>query len=105
MTPVDPAGTCRLNPLRRDTHDESPDCWLNGTGFCLSADMPTPFESALLNLKLYDLRREPMLREARAWFLRDFNPDSLAELGEIVSGERKPPFAWCSATGTWLPRL
>ncbi len=54
--------------------------------------MPTPFESALLNLKLYDVRREPVLREARAWFLRDFNPDSLAELGEIVSGERNASF-------------
>ena len=27
----------RLNRLRRDAHDESPDCWLHGTGFCLSA--------------------------------------------------------------------
>ena len=54
--------------------------------------MPTPFESAVLNLKLYDLRREPVLREARAWFLRDFNPDSLAELGEIVRGERNASF-------------
>jgi len=54
--------------------------------------MPTAFENALLNLKLYDLRREPVLREARAWFLRDFNPDSLAELGAIVSGERNASF-------------
>ncbi len=54
--------------------------------------MPTSFESAVLNLKLYDLRREPVLREARAWFLRDFNPDSLAELGEVVSGERNASF-------------
>jgi hypothetical protein len=54
--------------------------------------MPTPFESALLNLKLFDLRREPVLREARAWFLRDFNPDSLAELVGIVRGERNASF-------------
>jgi hypothetical protein len=54
--------------------------------------MPTAFESALLNLKLYDLRREPVLREARAWFLRDFSPDSLAALGAIVSGERNASF-------------
>lgn len=27
----------RLNRLRRDAHDELPDCWLHGTGFCLSA--------------------------------------------------------------------
>ena len=35
--------------------------------------MGTPFESALLNLQLFDLRREPVLREARSWFLNDFN--------------------------------
>jgi hypothetical protein len=37
--------------------------------------MPTPFESAQLNLQLFELRREPILREARAWFLREFNPE------------------------------
>jgi hypothetical protein len=54
--------------------------------------MPSSFESGLLNLQLYDLRREPVLREARAWFLRDFNPSSLAELGEAVSGDRNASF-------------
>jgi hypothetical protein len=29
--------------------------------------MPTPFESAQLNLQLFDLRRETVLREARRW--------------------------------------
>ena len=47
--------------------------------------MPTPFESATLNLKLFELRREAVLREAREWFLRDFNPETFAELIEIVS--------------------
>ena len=54
--------------------------------------MPTPFESGLLNLQLFDLRREPVLREARAWFLRDFNPSSVAEVVEVVSGERNASF-------------
>ena len=54
--------------------------------------MPTPFESAVLNLRLYDLRREPVLREARAWFLRDFNPESFAELLAIAGGERNASF-------------
>jgi hypothetical protein len=54
--------------------------------------MPTPFESATLNLKLFDLRREAVLREARGWFLRDFNPETFAELVEIVSGERNASF-------------
>ena len=54
--------------------------------------MATPFESALLNLKLFDLRREPLLRSAREWFLRDFNPASLEELVAIVSGDRNASF-------------
>ena len=48
--------------------------------------MPTPFESATLNLKLFDLRREAVLRQARAWFLSDFNPESFAEFVDLVSG-------------------
>jgi hypothetical protein len=41
--------------------------------------MPTPYESARLNLQLFDLRREPVLREARSWFVLEYNPESLDE--------------------------
>ncbi|HEV2179503.1 MAG TPA: hypothetical protein VGR59_04255, partial [Gemmatimonadaceae bacterium] len=54
--------------------------------------MPTPFESAQLNLKLFELRREPVLREARIWFLRDFNPETFNELMAVVSSERNASF-------------
>jgi hypothetical protein len=54
--------------------------------------MATPFESATLNLKLFELRRETVLREAREWFLRDFNPETFAEVVEIISGERNASF-------------
>lgn len=54
--------------------------------------MPSPFESALLNLKLFELRREPVLREARDWFLREFNPEAFGELVEMVGGERNASF-------------
>ena len=50
--------------------------------------MPTPFESAQLNLHLFDLRREPVLREARSWFLLDFHPQTLTEFVAAVTGER-----------------
>ena len=53
--------------------------------------MPTPFESAQLNLQLYDLRREEVLRQARSWFLSEFNPDTFDEFIAIVRGERN---AW-----------
>ena len=54
--------------------------------------MPTPFESALLNLELFELRRDLVLREARDWFLREFNPESFDELVALVSGERNASF-------------
>jgi len=54
--------------------------------------MPTPFESAQLNLKLFELRREPVLREARHWFLIDFNPESFDELLTIMRGERNASY-------------
>lgn len=50
--------------------------------------MATPFESAQLNLQLFDLRREPVLREARQWFLVDFHPESLAEFVAVASSDR-----------------
>jgi hypothetical protein len=54
--------------------------------------MPTPFESAELNLKLFELRREPALRKARDWFTREFNPESFAELVVLASGEHNASF-------------
>jgi hypothetical protein len=54
--------------------------------------MPTPFESALLNLQLFKLRRDPVLREARDWFLREFTPESFDELVALASGERNASF-------------
>jgi hypothetical protein len=54
--------------------------------------MPTPFENAQLNLKLFEMRREPVLREARVWFLNEFNPETFAELVALASGERNPSF-------------
>jgi hypothetical protein len=54
--------------------------------------VPTPFESATLNLQLFDLRREPVLREARDWFLRDFNPETFEQLVAVVGGERNASF-------------
>ena len=41
---------------------------------------------AALILKLYDLRREPVMREARNWFF-SFNPTSVAEYMEAMMGD------------------
>ena len=54
--------------------------------------MPTPFESAQLNLQLFDLRREPVLRKARSWFLMEFNPENLADVAAVLAGEHNAAF-------------
>ena len=41
--------------------------------------MPTAVESANLILKLYELRRESTMREARNFFMMGFNPDSVED--------------------------
>ena len=40
---------------------------------------PTHADAQLL-LHLYEIRREPELRQARAWFLTEFNPTGWAEI-------------------------
>jgi hypothetical protein len=46
----------------------------------------TPYESATLLIRLYELRREPTMREARNWFALEFNPSSIDEVVQAVMG-------------------
>ncbi len=50
--------------------------------------MPTPFESAQLNLQLFDMRREPVLRKARDWYLLEFHPATFDEYMKEQLGEK-----------------
>ena len=50
--------------------------------------MPTPFESAQLNLQLFDMRREPLLRKARDWFLTEFHPASADEFFALMGTDK-----------------
>src|SRR5260370_21245289 len=54
--------------------------------------VPTKYESADLLLKLYDLRREPMLRRARAWFHERFNPETAQQVLAVYRGEQCAPY-------------
>ena len=54
--------------------------------------MATPYESARLNLELFKLRREPVLREARAWFLAEFNPETVEDVVRLIGDERNASF-------------
>lgn len=44
-------------------------------------------DEADLILKLYDLRREPVMRKARDWYFAEFHPDSGGDFGKALLGE------------------
>ena len=48
------------------------------------ATQPT-HEQAQLHLQVYDLRREPRLREARDWFQRNYHAKTFEEAGQIAA--------------------
>ena len=60
--------------------------------------MSTPYESAQLILKIFEMRREPVLREARAWFVREFHPTSAAEVLALPADDNRK---FRMVTGYW----
>lgn len=49
--------------------------------------MSTPYESGRLILKLFELRRDPLLREARDWFIGSFHPDSVEDVLTVLGSD------------------
>jgi hypothetical protein len=49
-------------------------------------------EDANLILKLYDLRREEVMRKARSWFVGEFHPGSIEDVGAAALGEQSAYF-------------
>src|SRR5512141_1498223 len=41
------------------------------------------YDDANLLLRLYDIRREEKMREARAWFVANFKPKSMADIQQL----------------------
>jgi hypothetical protein len=61
--------------------------------------MPTPFESAQLNLKLFEMRRESELRKARNWYLLEFHPTTVEEYFAGIMSDKN---SWARMTvGYW----
>lgn len=47
------------------------------------AERPATYDDANLLLRLYELRREDKLRQARDWFIKNFHANSLEELSKL----------------------
>jgi hypothetical protein len=50
------------------------------------------YESATLLIRLYELRRDPLMREARTWFAGSFNPASAEEMMQTLRGPNSAHF-------------
>ena len=59
--------------------------------------MSSPYESATLIIRLYELRRESTMREARNWYARSFNPASIDDLVQALSGPNSAFFRMVSS--------
>ena len=54
--------------------------------------MSSPYESATLLIRLYELRRETTMREARTWYARSFSPTSVDDVLATVGGPNSAHF-------------
>ena len=54
--------------------------------------MSSPYESADLILKLYDLRREEVMRKARDWYMKEFYPQSAEDVVSVLRGSHSAYF-------------
>lgn len=63
-------------------------------------ESPDHFDADLL-LKIYDLRREAVMREARYALTRDLWPRSAAEAVEVLRSDHPLNTAWRQVTGYW----
>jgi hypothetical protein len=52
--------------------------------------MSTKHEDANLILKLYELRREEVMRQARDWYIGQFNPGSMQEITDVMMTDKSP---------------
>ena len=54
--------------------------------------MSSSYESADLIIKLYELRREDVMRKARAWYMKEFHPRSAQDVVSVLRGEHSAYF-------------
>ena len=54
--------------------------------------MSSPYESATLLIRLYELRRDPTMREARTWYVSKFHPASADDMLATMRGPDSAAF-------------
>ncbi len=63
--------------------------------------METKAQDALAVIKLYELRSEAVMRQARAWFLSEFAPQSGKEIVALMMSGEKPSAFYRMVASHW----
>jgi len=63
--------------------------------------MSTKPDDALVILKLYEIRSEPLMRQARSWFFSDFQPKSGLEILALMQSGEKPSAFYRMVSSHW----
>jgi hypothetical protein len=63
--------------------------------------MKATYDDAKLVLQLYEMRREPRLREARKWFTASFKPRSYADFATICPPGSEPNASYRMVVTYW----
>jgi hypothetical protein len=63
--------------------------------------MAATYDDANLILKLYDMRREPKLREARAWFVANFKVKTFDDFQKLCPPGSEPNASFRMVTTYW----
>ncbi len=63
--------------------------------------MDTKGQDALVIIKLYEIRSEALMREARAWFFSEFAPQSGKDIGALMLSGQKQSAYYRMVTSHW----
>lgn len=63
--------------------------------------MDTKAQDALVIIKLYEIRSEPLMREARAWFMSEFAPTSGKDIVALLLRGQKESAFYRMVTSHW----
>jgi hypothetical protein len=63
--------------------------------------MDTKANDALAIIKLYEVRSETRMREARAWFMSEFNPESARQIVQLLLSGQAASASYRMVTSHW----
>lgn len=72
-----------------------------GIGYAVREMSKATYDDVNLILRLYELRREDKMRQARTWFVANFKPKTMAEFGQLCPPGSEPNAFFRQVASYW----